>query len=487
MQSLHLQQNQSLRQEQILAPQQIQSLEILLAPLAELEQKISEELIDNPTLELLDRGNEDLLGNPVEHDGRDGASFEAGDSALTQKLESVMQIQDLWQDRLHASSGGGNTRYSEEDEERRQFFFDSLVSETSVQENLLQQLREIGDLDELREKVCREIIGSIDDHGYLRSHLADVAISCGLADLKKVDECLAIVQSFDPPGIGARDLRECLLLQLQRRGARNSLAYRVVDKQLDALAKNQLDKITRALRISQAELREAIQAIRRLQPHPGALIAPTRNADFISPEVFVEKNEHGEWQIRTNHESVPRLRISPHYLKMLKDLQTPEEVKDYIRQKIGDSKILLRALEQRESTILRIARSILRFQIGFFEEGISAMKPLTMALVAEDIEVHETTVSRAISNKYMMTPHGLLPFRHFFTTGYTTAGGDEVSSLVVKERLKHFVDTEGNGRPLSDQKLAGLLKKEGYEVARRTVAKYREELGIPTSSLRRKF
>lgn len=489
MQGYSLQQTQTLRQEQILAPQQIQSLEILLAALPELEQKIGEELLENPTLELLKSGNEELMGNPVERDIRLNEEMpDMGDSLLSQKLESIMQLQDLWQDRMPAGVRGGNAgNYTEDDEEKRRYFFDSLISEPSVQENLLNQLSELMDLSDEDRQICEEIIGSIDDKGYLCSHPADIAIACGLGQVKPVERCLKIVQTFEPPGIGARDLRECLLLQLDRLDRKKSLAFQIVDKHLDDVARNRLEVVCKKTRVSPPALREALQEIRRLYPHPGALIAPSQKTDFIAPEVFIEKDDKGEWMIRSNHDSLPRLKISSYYLKMLRDDTTSPDVKNYIRQKIGDSKVLMRAIEQRESTIVRISRSLLKHQRGFFEEGLSAMKPLTMSQVADDINVHETTVSRAIANKYMMTPHGLLSFRHFFTSGYTASDGQEVSNLVLKERIRHFVDLESSAKPLSDQKLSDMLKEEGYAVARRTIAKYREELGIPPSSLRRGF
>ena len=489
MQGYSLQQTQTLRQEQILAPQQIQSLEILLAALPELEQKIGEELLENPTLELLTSGNEDLMGNPVEREERSSEDTpDMGDSLLGQKLETAMQLHDLWQDRMPAGGkGGGSGSYNEDDEEKRRYFFDSLISEPSVQENLMNQLNEVMELSDEDRQICEEIIGSIDDKGYLCTHLADIAIASGLGAVEPVERCLKIVQTFDPPGIGARDLRECLLLQLEYLDRKKSLAYRIVDKHLDDVARNRLEAVCKKTRVSPPDLREALQEIRRLYPHPGALIAPSQNTDFIAPEVFIEKDDKDEWVIRSNHESLPRLRISSYYLKMLRDDTTPVDVKQYIRQKIGDSKMLMRAIEQRESTIVRISRSLLKYQKGFFEEGLAAMKPLTMGQVADDIDVHETTVSRAIANKYMMTPHGLLSFRHFFTSGYTASDGQEVSNLVMKERIRHFVDMEPAAKPLSDQKLSDMLKDEGYSVARRTVAKYREELGIPPSSLRREF
>ena len=276
-------------------------------------------------------------------------------------------------------------------------------------------------------------------------------------------------------------------LQLERQGKQKSLEYRIVDKHMDDIGRNKLREITRRQNVSMGEVQEALERIKKLYPYPGSLVTPTPTTNFVTPEVFVEKDENGEWQVRSNNDRIPRLRISPYYLKMLKDKNATSEVKSYIRQKIADSKLLLRAMAQRESTIVRITRSLLQHQRGFFDEGIENMKPLTMSQVAEDIDVHETTVSRAIANKYMMTPHGLFPFRHFFSAGYTTEGGDEVSSHVVKQKLRELVNSEDKSKPLSDQKLAQMLKENGFDVARRTVAKYREELGIMSSNMRRRY
>ncbi|MFO7821446.1 MAG: RNA polymerase factor sigma-54 [Lentisphaeria bacterium] len=481
-------QRQSLRQEQIMAPQQIQSLEILMAPIQELEQKISEEMIENPTLEMLEMGTERLVGNPVEDEG--GSESEAyGDDSVTDKnetLDNLLKLDQIWEDRMSAPSHSRRS-YSSEDEEQRQHCFDSLVSEQSLQDYLMEQLRQTEALDDEMQRVCEEIIGSIDDSGYLRSHLADIATACQATDIAKVKQALDIIKSFDPPGIGAADLRECLLLQLKRSGREKTLEYQVVDKHLEDVGRNRLREITRKLNTSMSELRESLERIKKLYPHPGSLVMPTPNTNFVLPEVYVFKNEHGEWQVQSNNDRLPRLRISPYYLKLLKEEGTSNQVKSYIRQKIADSKLLLRALTQRESTIVRIARNLLEKQRGFFEGGVSNMKPLTMSEVAADLEVHETTVSRAIANKYMMTPHGLFPFRHFFSTGYTTGGGEEVSSHVVKQKLRELVNSEDKRKPLSDNKLAEMLKQEGFDVARRTVAKYREELDIMSSNMRRSY
>lgn len=472
-----------------MAPQQIQSLEILMAAIPELEQKISEELIENPTLERLDGGSEQLAGNPVEGADAGGGLSDGSGAELASKsetLETLLKLDDLWHDRMPAPPPARRT-FSGDDAERRQYFFDSLIAEESLQDVLMEQLRQSDDLDEKTVKLCEEIIGSIDDSGYLRTHLADIATALQ-TDLKAVENALRIVQGFEPPGIGARDLRECLLLQLERReNGRKSLAYKVVDKHLDEVGRNRLIPAAKSLNVSMAELKDALRELRTLYPYPGTLVAPEDRSNFVAPEVFVETDDKGNWQVRSNKDHIPRLRISPYYLRLLKSADASDEVKAYIRSKIGNSKMLLRALEQRESTIVRIARSLLRRQAGFFEGGIDQMKPLTMNQVAEDIGVHETTVSRAIANKYIMTPHGLLPFKHFFSSGYEGSDGEKVSSLAVKEKLREAIGTESANRPLSDQKLAAILKDQGFDVARRTVAKYREEMGILPSNMRRKY
>jgi len=480
-----LSQIQTLRQEQILAPQQIQSLEILLATIPELEQKISEELAENPTLELIDPGGEQLLGNPVEDTGDDGRGDLAAQAAeKDETLATLIQLGEAWQDFAPVRFSGGNG-YSGEDEERSQHLFDSLVAEATLQGFLMEQLRQTDDLDEETRRVVEEVIGSIDDTGYLRTHAADIAIACNV-DIESVRRAVKLVQTFDPPGVGAQDLRECLLLQLQRRNERNTLAYEVVNRHLDEIARNRIPQVARKLNVTPTRLYEALEEIKRLSPFPGSPFSPER-PNYVAPEVFVEKDEKGEWQVRTNRDCVPRLRISSRYLKLLKNPDTTPEVKSYIRDKLLSSRTLLRALVNRESTIVRITRVLLELQRDFFDLGPSHLRPLTMSQVADEIEVHETTVSRAVAGKYMQTPHGLFPFRQFFASGLDRTGGGQVSSVTVKQKLEELIRREDPKKPLSDQALTKLLKTEGFRVARRTVAKYREELGILPSHMRRSF
>jgi RNA polymerase sigma-54 factor len=333
--------------------------------------------------------------------------------------------------------------------------------------------------------ICERIITAIDDTGYVRTHLSDLAIALN-TDLTEMKKGLAVVQSFDPPGIGARDLRECLLLQLERQGDKGSLAYQLVDKHLEAVGRNQIPQIAKDLRISPSHVYELLERIRRLNPFPGSALSD-QTADYVYPEVFIEKDEEGQWIVRSNRDYLPRVRISPFYLKMLKDPNAPKEAKAYIREKLNSSKLLMRALDQRRSTIERIGEALVEFQEDFFENGVEHMRPLIMSQVADRIGVHETTVSRAISNKYVQTPHGLFKFRHFFSTGYRGEDGEQVSSLGIKQKIQALVDAEDSRKPLSDSKLATMLSEQGFQVARRTVAKYREELSIPPSHMRRSY
>ena len=470
-----------------MAPQQIQALEILLATIPELEQRINEELAENPTLELLSGAGEDLVGNPVEE--ADGGGGEADSDAAAELAErdaalaSALQFSHTWRD--FADQGEGTHRFTGEDAERRQFMFDSLTAEQGLQEFLQQQLREMDDLDETMVRVCAHVIGSIDETGYLRTHPADIATALQVP-METVHQAIDIVQSFDPPGVGARDPRECLLLQLARQGRTDTLEYKLVDKYLEDVEKNHIPKVAKELHTSTTHIYELLEKIRRLNPYPGSAISD-KGITYVYPEIFIEKDESGEWIVRSNRAYTPRVRLAPHYLNMLEDPNIPAETKRYIREKLASSRMLMRAMEQRQSTIERIGEALIHFQKDFLENGVEHMRPLIMSQVADHIGVHETTVSRAIANKYVQTPHGLFPIRHFFSTGYRSDDGEQVSSLAIKQRIQSLIDAEDKAKPLSDQKLARMLKEQGFDVARRTVAKYREELNIPSSHLRRSF
>ena len=501
-QSQNLSLSHELRQEQILAPQQIQSLEILMAPMMELEERIAQEMEANPILELEaptpDEPHEseesfeehdlsdDIPSGEIkealgrldafeEHEHNNRA--EGSDEELTQ----LIQLAENWQNAIPLINQRGGTE--EEDDERRQRLFDSIVEEPSLQEQLLEQIR-LAEKDGEITKVAEMIIGSIDESGYLRSNLADLATAAEV-DLHEAEAALALVQSFDPPGIGARDLRECLLLQLERQGRGKSKLARLVRNHLEEIARNKLPQVAKRMEMSLDELNKLVEELKTLNPHPGAAMAPN-NPIYVIPEVFVER-VGDEFRIVPNDDSVPHLRISNLYLKLLEDPKVPDETKSYIKSKLSSGKMLIKSLEQRQSTIRRIAEVLVSTQYDFLDKGVEYLKPLTMQQVADKLDLHETTISRAIANKYIQTPIGLFEFKYFFTGGYQSSGGEEISSRSVKEMIRDIIAHEEPDNPISDSKIGEMLKERGLDVARRTVAKYREELGIQSSHLRKAY
>jgi len=374
-------------------------------------------------------------------------------------------------------------RASAEEEERRQFMFDSLVASTSLQEMLLEQVRESALPQELWP-VAELLIGNIDEYGYLKATVEELTASTGVV-AEKIEQALKVIQSFEPPGVGARDLRECLMLQLERVGEQNSLEYRIVNEFMDALGKRRIPEIARGTGTYVDEVQDALERIARLEPRPGRAFLPD-NDQYILPEVFVQRSG-GDFVVSTNNDHIPHLRISNTYKDLMAQGENSPEVRNYIREKIRAGKFLIKSLHQRQQTILNIAREIVHRQREFMEKGVAFLKPLTMVQVAEIVGVHETTVSRAVSGKYMQTPQGIFEMKYFFTAGIQTASGDGMSNTSVKDMIAEIFKKENAGAPLSDQEVVRMLKEKGIVIARRTVAKYRTELNILPSNLRKVY
>lgn len=353
----------------------------------------------------------------------------------------------------------------------------------NLQDYLIEQLR-TSEIEGDEVNIAEQLIGSIDEMGYLRTHPADLAIICS-TELKTIKKILTIVQSFEPVGIGARDLQESLCLQLKKMGLANSLEYKIANKHLDLIQKNHIPQLAKKLRVTPNKIYEAMKVIQSLNPYPGSSIT-SRSVQFAVPETEIYKDRN-EYKIKAMKEHMPNLRISQQYMDILENPETKQEVRKYIREKITSSKMLMRSLEHRESTIVRITKVISELQHDFFEQGVDSMQPLTMQQVADKIGVHETTVSRAISQKYVQTPKGLFPFKYFFNSGYTSLTGEIVTSLSIKHRIYELIHTEDPKKPLADQELVDALEEIGFHIARRTVAKYREEQSIPSSHLRRSY
>ncbi|HWW01464.1 MAG TPA: RNA polymerase factor sigma-54 [Candidatus Acidoferrum sp.] len=494
-----LQLSQRLTQSLVLAPQLQQSLALLQAPTLELKALVEQELQQNPVLEEAAAPEQDQQ----EKEERDPEQTEAADPAeppadlafdpaaeknanepvddFQAEFERLVQLDQEWRD--HFAQTNIPNRASAEDEEKRQFMFDSLVAGTSLQEMLLEQVRE-SVLTQEQWPVAEMLIGNIDEYGYLKATLDELTLSTGVA-ADKILEVLKVIQTFDPPGVGARDLRECLMLQLERAGEQESLEYRIVRDFMDALGKRRIPEIARGTGTEVDEVQDALENIARLEPRPGRAYLPD-NDQYILPEVFVQRSGD-DFVVSTNNEHIPHLRISNTYKDLMAQGENSAEVRNYIREKIRAGKFLIKSLHQRQQTILNIAREIVHRQRDFMDKGVAHLKPLTMVMIAQVVGVHETTVSRAVSGKYMQTPQGIFEMKYFFTAGIQTASGDGMSNTSVKDMIAEIFKAEDPAKPLSDQEVVRMLKEKGIVIARRTVAKYRTELNILPSNLRKVY
>lgn len=471
-------QQQQLKQTQTLAPQQLAGLSLLTLPVMELENRITAEMAQNPVLEIEedqpDASDEEQFPDSFPEDEGD---FGPADNMLDANREDYEEHLD------HVLESGEPETDTDEAERRRQFMFDSITAETSLQETLLEQLR-FADVPE-KVRACAEyVIGSLDENGYFQGTLADAAQAAG-AEMAQAEEALQLVQSFDPPGIAARDLKECLLLQAGRSAPGNEKLSLLIRDHLDEVAHNKLPQVAAAMGIGMDELNGLIAELRQFSPHPGASV-DRHNEPYIIPEVTVVP-DGDEFRLLENEPPFGRLSISKTYQKMLENPSLAAEDKAYLRSKIESGKTLIHGLEQRKSTIRRIAELIVNSQYDFMKFGPRALKPMTMRQAADKLGLHETTVSRAVSGKYMQTPFGLFEFRYFFSGGFQSGEGEEVSAQSIKNMIREFIDAEDPSKPLSDSKLSKMLGDKGFDVARRTVAKYREEIGISSSQLRKAY
>jgi RNA polymerase sigma-54 factor len=472
-----MEQRQSLALQQVLSPQLQQSLLILQTPLLELRNLVQQEMETNPVLEELPEDS----GASERSDGEASA-----DENFKDEFEKLASLDEEWRDYMaqSASSNFDGRRGSKEADEKRQFLFDSIPVQETLQQNLIAQLNQTV-LSADDRKAAELIIGNIDDDGFLRSTPEEMALNSGIPQ-NDFERGLGLIQTFYPAGVGARDLRECLLIQLQRQGKEHSLEYGIVAEHMDDLGRHRFPEIARRMAIDVEDVQKAADNIARLNPRPGQVFAAAPQ-NYVLPDVIVEKVD-GEYQIAFNNEQIPHLRISNLYKDIIASGNTQtSDVKDYIRDKIRSGKFLIRSIHQRQQTIMNIAHQIVSRQRDFLEHGTSHLKPMTMAEVAEAVGVHETTVSRAVSGKYMATPQGVFEMKYFFTAGYQTASGESLSNTSVKQAVLELVKHESGSAPLSDHEIVEILSERGIPIARRTVAKYRSELNILPSHMRRKY
>ena len=472
---LSLTQTQQQRLQMVLAPQLRQSLALLQVPILELRSLVQQEMEQNPTLEEQPVETASLDAEPAEPAGPE----ENKELDFKEEFEVLARLDEEWREYFQQDQAA--RPYTAEAAAKRQHFFDSLTQPESLQEHLRGQLI-LAALPEEDHRAAEMLIGSLNDDGYLITPLEELAHSTGM-DPAQLDDLLKIVQEFDPIGVGARDLKECLLLQLKRLGKSEDPAATVVRDHLDDLGAKRYAQIAKAMKVTPEAVADLARFISTLEPRPGRMFSAESPA-YVLPEVQVQK-VGGEYLVTLNHDQVPRLLISRHYRQLMEDPGTTAEVRDYIREKVRAGMFLIRSIQQRQQTIYRIAVEIVAIQRDFLEQGLSHLRPLTMAEIAGKLGLHETTISRAIANKYMQTPRGTFEMKYFFTPGYQGRDGQQVSNKTIKDSIARLVQEEDPRQPLSDQAIVARLKEQGYEVARRTIAKYREELRILPSHLRR--
>lgn len=460
---------QTQTQKLAIGPQMQQSLHILQAPTMELRQLIQQEIAVNPVLEL--EQPEVSLEATIPEDPE-------GD----RELSHLSQLDEEWRD-YWSQSRGATSRDKSADDERWRYIMDSIVVPTTLQEHLMEQLRMATNDEGLREQ-AEFLIGNLNDDGFLHTTLEDLSLSHGIP-IDELEAAKALLMRFDPVGVGAIDLRESLLIQMDRLGKRQSLAYRLVEHHLDDLANKRYPQLAKRLAVPVEQISRAADFIGTLDPHPASRFATMEN-HFVTPDIVAEK-QAGEWVAVMNNDDLPHLRISNAYKDMLADPGAKGDVREYIREKIRGGKFLIRSIHQRQNTIHKIACEILKHQAEFMDKGTAFLRPLNMAQVAEAVGVHETTVSRAIAGKYIATPHGVYELRFFFTQGLKTESGEDLSNTSVKNAISEIISGEPARKPLSDDKITKMLNERGIHVARRTVAKYREALNILPSHLRKSF
>ena len=468
--------NSNLSQQLNLAPQLLNWLKILQVSSLDLTQMVQNELASNPALEVAEPDGDFAQDDDYSDDmsvTSDEALFD--DSDFGERLTVLADIDEEWRTADAPKLASGEAL-----QEKHDYMMDHLASSEGLQEVVEEGIR-FSDLSESEKNIARIISGSIDERGYLDAAMEEIALQSG-SNLEQTEAVLLKFQTLVPAGIGARDLRECLLLQLQAMSTDTELAELMVRDFLDNMAMHQEEALAEHLDVELDDVLDAMDVIRTLDPEPGR-IYETRTVEYVEAdlEIFMQ---NGELKVELLNQQLPRLQLSGYCKRLLEARNGSKEDLEFIRTKVREASFLIEGISQRQETMLKVAREIMRFQGEFLSSKDGQLQPLTMNKVASMIGVHETTVSRAIANKYIRTERGLVDMRKFFKAGYRCADGSSVTPERVKKQISVFIGTEAELNPLTDAHISDLLKKQGLKVARRTIAKYREEMDIPSSKAR---
>ncbi|HEU4365145.1 MAG TPA: RNA polymerase factor sigma-54 [Candidatus Krumholzibacteria bacterium] len=480
---LHLRQ----RQQLVMTPKLQQALKLLQMPSIELQQMLKQEIMENPLLEEIE-DFEEVIEDEKEASEGDGkeeepaAAQEETDDAKPDGGEAGEEQVD-WDEYFNAGFELG--RAGAEEEQQEEFFEKVPVAKQSFTDQLMGQLRIATD-DPKTLVIGDYIIGSLDESGYLTCSIEEIAHTFDVP-LEDVDGVLELIQAFDPPGVGARNLQECLLLQLRFRGEDDSLAAKIIRDHFDEFKQKKYMEIARKLKVSVQDIQDQCKQIATLDPKPGLEVV-VEDPKYVIPDLVVETVD-GKYVVYLNDRNVPRLRVSQHYHdELMREVRNGDnEAREFINARLKSAKWLIQTIEQRRRTMVKVMECIVRKQREFFDKGTHYLKPLTLQQVASEIGMHESTVSRVTTNKYVQTPRGVFELKFFFSSSLGTQDGGEVSAKSAKDQIRRIIEAESNRSPLSDQKIADMLKKDGLNIARRTVAKYREQLNILPARMRKQY
>lgn len=482
-------------QRLILSPQIRQYLRLLQMPLIALEQAVEVELSENPLLEEkqateAEKAEEiSLQGDPVEAIPDEKVKDANTDEFRAGEFEHFLQLDDNFRENYYDSIDFSIRNVS--DLEKQKNFQDSLITKPeALADYLMWQIRLL-DMTDTERKITEEIVGNIDEDGYLKAGIEEVAEATNEPP-QAVEKVLGrLHEELEPPGMGARDLQEALILQLRRKGPDAHLALEIVSKHLPLLGKRDFQHLSRLLSVDVGEIKKAVAVIGRLEPRPGRTFY-VEEPIAVTPDATVSFNENegedgagNKFKIEIHDETIPKLRINSYYRRLLRDKGTDEKTKFFLREKMQHALNFLKALKLRKSTIREITEEIVKVQSDFFENGFAYLRPLRLKDIANTLGIHESTVSRALHGKYISTPQGTISYKNFFSTKLETTNGEWASQKSIMEKIRRLIHGEGPKKPLSDQEIGAILQKDGIVIARRTVAKYRDLLKILPSHLRR--
>jgi len=479
--ALELKQYLKVSQQLVMTPQLQQAIKLLQLSRLELQAAVREELEKNPVLE------EAAEGAPEEA-APEGGKEEAPSAEADAAGERDKGVLDGAEWAYYFGEEGrfhpGRER-EPDDEDGRPYYENLPTRKPSLAEHLEMQIR-LSDADETTRAIARYLAGNVDENGYLTVTVEESAAALGRS-VEEVERALALLQSLDPPGVGARDLRECLLIQARDRGPGFELPIAILTDHFDLFSKGDVAGLARRLRVGRDEVRAAFQKLVTLWPKPGRAFSAD-DVHYITPDAYVFKVDD-RWVITLNEDGLPKLRLSPYYRRLLVSGEgIGRQEREFLKQKVNAAQWFIRSIYQRQRTIYRVVESIMRFQRDFLDRGPKFLRPLTLRDVAEDIGMHESTVSRVTNGKYVYTPHGIFELKYFFNSALGREGGGEtIASKSVKEKIREIILAEGGEKPLSDQELMRLLRNQGIRIARRTVTKYRMQLGLLPSSKRKKL